>query len=126
MAMSYCHTHDHRYDRDWHTECPQCGEDATFVELETSIEVPLSIGAVVIGHYPDLDVTLRIDTSMGDYVLDAVLVSGLEIGRTDADALSREIWEAAAEKVRSDQALQARIAEHLPYQHDNLSDLRTF
>lgn len=30
MALDYCQIHDHRWDRDWHTECPHCRDQLTF------------------------------------------------------------------------------------------------
>lgn len=30
MALDYCAVHHQRWDRDWHTECPQCASRRTF------------------------------------------------------------------------------------------------
>jgi len=71
----------------------------------TTLEVEFCIGAAVLGHYPDLDVTLIFDDS-GDLCLvqtrgtiDSRRNQLIQIDRHDKDPVSAAIWAAAVECV---------------------------
>lgn len=119
MAIEYCHDHHLHYDLDWWTDCPRCESEITTYDVPATLEIELAINGTIIGYYPDLDVTLRVN---GDGpTLDGVIVPGFgdagragdfaEVSRSDRDPIARAIWTAAFEKLRHCPRVRFKLQE---------------